>query len=73
MPVRTTDEGDVADVGGEAGENRETAAREAAGPGEDGNKRASVRYSGREEQVLLGQLERRSQHERVAGLLPQGV
>jgi len=45
-------------VGREAGENRETAAREAAGSGKDGNKCTSVWYSSREKQILSGQFKR---------------
>lgn len=71
--IGTADEGDVADVGGEAGGDREAAAREATVIGENGHQRASIRHPSREEQVLPCQSQRRPQLERVISLLPEGI
>lgn len=59
-------------MGGKTGEDREAAAREATSPGEDGHKRTGLRDSGREEQILFGEFERRSELERAPGVLSQG-
>ena len=50
--IGTINESDVADVGGEISGNGETTTREAAGLGENGDKRSGFWYPSGKEQVL---------------------
>ena len=71
-PVGEVDVGHVGDVGGEAGEDGASAPGAAAGAGEDGHLGPGLGHPSREEQILPGQLKRRSFTQRTPRLLPQG-
>ena len=71
--VGETDERHVGNLGREVGEDGTRSPRTSTSPGEDGHFSTGVGHQSGKEQVLLGQLERRSITQRVASLLSKGT